>query len=178
MKPPRSLWPYALIATFVIFISATIGLIVLAASQNSDLVASNYYEQEIKYQSRLDSLDRAKQLGATAAYDPTAKRITISLPAEHAGKSVAGQIHLYRPSAAGLDQQFELRPDANGIQLLDASSLQNGLWEIHVAWNIAGQDYFLDRKIVVGTAPTDERFQRMENKSAESVGTFHPLAKQ
>jgi nitrogen fixation protein FixH len=154
MKPTRNLWPYGIIATFVVFISGTLGLIVLASTQKVDLVSKNYYEQEIKYQTRMDDLDRTKQLGATATYNTADKRITISLPAEHAGKMIAGQIQLYRPSAARLDQRLKLEPDARGIQTLDASVLQSGLWKIRVAWNVAGQDYFLDQKIVIGSAVT------------------------
>jgi len=152
MNPPRNPWPYAIIATFVIFISGTIGLIVMASTQKVDLVSSNYYEQEIKYQTRMDDLDRTKPLGATTTYDDAGKRIVILLPAGHAGKNVTGTIQLYRPAASGLDQQFKLEPNASGVQTLDAANLQNGLWKIRVAWNVAGQDYFLDQKLVIGPA--------------------------
>jgi hypothetical protein len=157
MKPTRNLWPYGIIATFVIFISGTIGLIVMAAAQKVDLVSNNYYEQEIKYQTRMDDIERTKQLGATATYDATGRCIVILLPAEHAGKNVTGRIQLYRPSASGLDQQFRLEPNGNGVQRLNAVSLQNGLWRIRVAWNVAGHDYFLDRKIVVGAANPENK---------------------
>jgi nitrogen fixation protein FixH len=152
MKTTRNPWPYGIIATFVIFISGTIGLIVMASTQKVDLVSKNYYEQEIKYQTRMDDLDRTKPLGATAAYDVAGRRIVISLPAAHAGKNVAGTIQFYRPSAAGMDQQIKLEPDANGVQTFDAANLQQGLWKIRVAWNIAGQEYFLDQKIVISPA--------------------------
>jgi nitrogen fixation protein FixH len=152
MTPGRNYWPLGILLAFALFILGTAGLIVLAASQRSDLVSDNYYEQEIQYQARMDSLDRVRQLGtaASAAYDAKGGRILIALPAEHAGRPVTGQVQLYRPSAAGLDRQFKLEPDANGAQWLDATDLPRGLWKVRVAWRVEGQEYFLDQKIVIG----------------------------
>lgn len=152
MKTTRNLWPFAIIGIFALFIAGMTTMVVLACRSNTDLVSRDYYEQELRFQGRIDSLDRTHSLGATAKYDAPSRRIIISLPAAHAGKSVDGQIQLYRPSAAGMDRQFKLKPDAQGIQALDAADLENGLWKIRVAWNVAGQEYFLDRKMIVGSA--------------------------
>ena len=149
MKPSRNLWPLGIILTFVVFISGTVGLVVMACMHSSELVNANYYDQEIKYQSRIDSETRAQQLGAKIAYDAAAKHIVISLPATHGASQATGQIQLYRPAAAGLDKEFKLEPAANGIQTLDTSGLQPGLWKIRVSWNSEGRDYFLDRKIII-----------------------------
>jgi hypothetical protein len=147
-----SFWPYGIIITFVVFIVATIGLVVMASSQKVDLVSNDYYEQEIKYQSRIDSAGRAKHLDATIRYDAAASRIIISLPPSQVGKTVTGQIQLYRPSAAGLDRQFKFHPDTNGTQSLDTTALQNGLWKIRLSWNVASQDFFQERALVIESA--------------------------
>jgi nitrogen fixation protein FixH len=152
MKPSRNPWPLGIILTFVVFISGTIGLVVMACLHNTELVSANYYDQEIKYQSRIDSQTRAQELGANATYDAAARHIVISLPSLPAAKNVTGQIQLYRPSAAGLDKQFKLEPSANGTQTLDAAGLQPGLWKIRVSWNIEGRDYFLDQKIIIAAS--------------------------
>ena len=152
MKSIRNLWPYAIIGTFILFIAGMGTMVVMACRSNTDLVSHDYYEQELRFQGRIDSLGRTHSLGATARYDAVSHRIVITLPAAHAGKSVDGKIQLYRPSAAGMDRQFKLAPDDKGMQTLDAADLKNGLWKIRVAWNVAGQDYFLDQKIIVGSA--------------------------
>lgn len=152
MKQPRNLWPLGIILTFVIFISGTIGLVVMACLHTTELVNANYYDQEIKYQSRIDSQTRAQQLGAKAAYDAAARKIVISLPGAQAAKNATGLIQLYRPSAAGLDKQFKLEPSASGVQMLDTAGLRPGLWKIRVSWTVEGRDYFLDQKIVIGAS--------------------------
>jgi nitrogen fixation protein FixH len=152
-KPRRSLWPYAIIAAFAIFISGTVALVVLACSQRVDLVSSDYYEQEIKFQNHLDRLRRTRNLDVQGAvgYDSTKQQITISVPTDQLRRAVSGRIQLYRPSAAGLDRQVVLSPDSKGVQVVDAKDLQPGLWKVRVSWTVGDNDYFMDQKIVVGS---------------------------
>ena len=151
MKLPQNPWPWAILLTFVVFISGTVSLIVMASSQREDLVSNTYYEQELKFQGHLDELERTSRLGAaaTVAYDPVRRGIAIQLPPEHARKHPRGTIQLYRPSAANLDQQRVFQPDAAGAQLLDATRLAPGLWKIRVYWTVDKQDFFLDQKLII-----------------------------
>jgi hypothetical protein len=50
MKSNRNLWPWAIVLTFVLFISGTVSLVVMACSQKVELVSQNYYEQELQFQ--------------------------------------------------------------------------------------------------------------------------------
>jgi nitrogen fixation protein FixH len=156
MKPSRNLWPLGIILTFALFFAGTVGLIVMAFSQKVDLVSADYYEQELKFQGRIDRVERTRRAAtqAAVAYDAARRCITVSLPAEQARHGVTGRIELYRPSAAGLDRAVELAPDAQGVQRLDAAGLAPGLWKVRVSWTVEKQDYFLDQKVVVGAKPS------------------------
>jgi hypothetical protein len=149
MNAPRNFWPTGIIVILSVFFCGTIGLLVLACSQKTDLVSADYYEQEIKFQHHMDSLTRAQSLGASVVYDSAARRIRISLPGEQAGRAVAGYIQLYRPSASALDRRVSLEPDSRGVQLLDAAALSPGLWKVRVSWKLERQDYFVDQMVVV-----------------------------
>ena len=149
MKTTRNFWPLGITLTFALFFCGMATVVVIATTHRDSLVSENYYEQELKYQEQINSAARAAQSGASVNYDSTAGRIIIALPAMSRAQKLNGQIELYRPSAAGLDRQFPLRPDAGGRQSLDTGSLAAGPWEVRVAWNAGGQDYFLTEKIVV-----------------------------
>jgi hypothetical protein len=56
---------------------------------------------------------------------------------------------LYRPSDERLDQSLPLALDPHGVGRFDAKSLSPGLWKIRVEWNVNGQDYLLDRPVIV-----------------------------
>jgi len=142
-------WPYSIVLFFALLFCALTAFVVIAATHRDSMVSENYYEQELKYQGHIDGAARAQQSGATVNFDNPARRLVISLPATQAGRDLSGQVELYRPSAAGLDRKFKLQPDAEGRQSFDLAGLPEGPWEIRVSWNAGGQDYFLDRKIVI-----------------------------
>ena len=149
MTTPNNLWPYGIIAAFGLFLFGTTGLIVIAATHRDSLVSGDYYEREIQYQNHIDGAARARQVGATMNFYAATRSIAVSVPVAQAGQQFSGQVELYRPSAAGLDRQFKLQPDANGRQTLDVADLPAGPWEVRVAWNAGGQDYYLDQKIII-----------------------------
>lgn len=147
----RNLWPYGIVLTFILFISGTAALIVIACQNNADLVSTQYYEDEILFQTEIDRVKRAQTLASPArvTYTAAQKRITITLPGAHATNELQGSIQLYRPSAAGLDQTIELKPDATGVQAFDTAQLQPGLWKVKVLWTVNGAEYQIDERVVI-----------------------------
>jgi hypothetical protein len=159
MHPKRNLWPAGLIAALALFIAGTLALIAIAASQRADLVTPDYYEQELRFQTRLDALHRTAPFAERIAVDTDAagERLRITLPREALGPDTAGRIEFYRPAAAPLDRAFALRPDADGAQTLDVSGLEAGLWKVRLHWRTAGQDYFVERRIVLKRSRAESR---------------------
>ena len=149
MNKARNYWPYGVIAVFAIFILGTAGLIVLACTHRTELVSADYYEQEIRFQTQLDRQRRARESGALVAYEPEARRIRIALRNAREGQPVSGRVHLYRPSAAGLDRQVSLATDLAGVQFLDAEGLLPGLWKVRVDWMVGSESFFLDQSLVI-----------------------------
>src|SRR6476619_1755487 len=88
----KNLWPYGIILTFVLFISGTVGLVVMACAQKVDLVSLDYYEQEIRFQSRLDRAARTETLGASVSYKEEARQICIGVPRTMVSTKAIGQI--------------------------------------------------------------------------------------
>ena len=152
MNPTRNLWPTGIIVACALFVAGTAGLIVMACAQKDDLVRADYYEQELRYQSQIDRVERTRLAAAQAAvtYDNAKRCLTIALPPAQAARPITGTIHLYRPSAGALDRSLQLKVDANGLQSLDAASLTPGLWKVRVSWTVDNQDYYLDQKVVAG----------------------------
>lgn len=150
-RPGRNPWPWGIAAAFAVFITGTVGLIVLASFHRPELVATDYYEREIRYQQTYDSRARARALGAEAdvTFDAAHRCLVIHLPPRHAAAAPAGTIHLYRPAAADADREVPLAPGPEGRQTLDARDLAPGLWRVRVEWRHADQAYTLERQLVL-----------------------------
>lgn len=148
-------WPVSIIAFFALAICGAIAWVIFCSHHRVDLVAADYYEQEIRYQDQMDRTHRAASLQVPAKidYDDVTRHITISLPTELARQELKGWVQLYRPSAASKDQKFPLQVDATGAQSINAQKLSDGLWHVRVSWNANGSDYFCEQKLVVGAKP-------------------------
>ena|SRR5438105_816755 len=148
-------WPISIISFFTVAILGCGTFIAFCSRHPAELVAADYYEQEVRYQGQIERIQRAQadaQL-ADITYDRALKRITISLPPGHSHGNVLGKIQLYRPSAIDQDQQVAFAPDANGLQVLDAARLRPGLWKVRLFWTVDNKEFYIDRKLVIGSLP-------------------------
>ena len=147
MNSTRNLWPFGIIAAFVLFFAGMATVVVIAATHREHLVNDNYYEQELKFQNQIDGGSRAKKSGASIVYDSASDSVVITLPAAQLAQKFSGTIELYRPSEPKLDREFLLEPKADGTHRLNVSKLVAGLWLVRVKWVAGGENYFLEQKI-------------------------------
>jgi nitrogen fixation protein FixH len=150
-KVSRNLWPHAILAWFLVFASALAAWITFAVRQNMDLVQADYYEEEVRFQSQLDRLNRTAALQSEVAitHDAVAREVTLRLPPRHLSPGPSGEIHFYRPSNAALDVRVPLALDAAGRQRIPTEALLGGLWRMRVRWSAGGQEYFYEQVLVV-----------------------------
>lgn len=156
-NPPqyRNPWPIAIVTFFIVFATFLATFIFWGLGQKQELVAENYYENEVRYQQQLDRMNRTQALETQTAvtFDAVKNCIVVRLPATQAHWA-SGRIHLYRPSNAKLDHDVPLAVNAAGVQVLDAKALAAGLWKVRIEWRVNGQEYFFDQAVVVtGGAP-------------------------
>jgi len=147
----KNIWPCAIIAYFVVFITGIITWVSFAMRHDDQLVRPDYYEHEMKYQSHIDRVTRTSALKSEAAvaYNPVEKSIRIALPAAMFRQKLQGTIHLYRPSDARLDQKLLLAPAIDGTQQINASHLQGGLWKLRLNWNTEDGEYYFEKSVVL-----------------------------
>jgi hypothetical protein len=150
-------WPYGIVAVFVVFITSIATVVTYVSRHRVDLVSADYYEQEIRYQQRLDQMNRTAALGVSASvsFNATTREVRVQLPGPvSAGDRFEGRLQLYRPSAAGMDREIALVPDARGVQAFPAPDLAPGAWKARVHWTQNGQAYYAEQPLVIPVAAT------------------------
>lgn len=156
-SPPagRNLWPIGIGIAFAVFITGTVGLIVLASFHRPELVTPDYYERDLRYQQTYDSRARAQALGpeAEVAFESGTRCLRVRLPARQGASVREATLHLYRPAAADADRTVPLTLGADGHCDLDARDLAPGLWRVRIEWKHEGQAYLLERPIVIPPPP-------------------------
>jgi hypothetical protein len=147
----KNIWPYAIIAYFVVFITGIVTWVSFAVRHDDQLVRPDYYEHEIKYQAQIDRLARTRALSSESviAYNFAENNIRITLPDEMRGRNLEGTIHLYRPSDARLDKRISLVTSIDGAQLIDVAELQGGLWKVRLDWKAGDDEYYAEKSLVL-----------------------------
>jgi hypothetical protein len=149
-KLKRNPWPYAIIAWFIVFISALVAWAVVATHNNMDLVRKDYYEEELRFQQQIDRINRTAKLRQDIVVTSDATGLTFKLPIEGAVTKPTGEVQLYRPSDARMDKKLALAVNENGLQRIDASNLKGGLWKLRVNWKFGEtEEYYFDRSVVL-----------------------------
>ncbi|MBF9141611.1 FixH family protein [Hymenobacter properus] len=147
-KTRTTLWPYAIIAVFVLF-AGYIGFMVQQAMRTSvDLVSADYYKQELAYTQRMESVARTAALPAPVelTHDAAAQELALQLPPTLAGQAVQGQIHFFRPSNQKLDFILPLQSAA---QVLSTRKMQPGYWRVRLDFTAGNQAYFVEKELTI-----------------------------
>ncbi|GAB3572241.1 FixH family protein [Hymenobacter daeguensis] len=144
----RTRWPYAIMAVFVLF-AGYIGFMVQQALRTTvDLVSPDYYQQELAYQQRMETVARTAALPAPVelTYDAAARQLRLQLPPALAGQAVQGQLHFFRPSNQKLDFSLPLQA---GRQQFSTARMQPGHWRARLDFTAGGQPYFLEKELTI-----------------------------
>lgn len=137
-------WGKGIVITLILFVSMMVGLVIICVKQDDiHLVTQNYYEEEIKYQDKIDQMVNANSLDyKVMVYDSQLKKVDLKLPV-----GSKGTLHFFRPSDARLDQKITfdvINLNTNGF---DLTSLKPGYWRVKLTWSENGVDYFHEEKI-------------------------------
>jgi len=134
---------------FVLFAGLIISLVVVCVRQDLSLVSADYYQQEIKYQTRIDDISNAQESSAKVEVTriPGENRLELSFGEQ--GAALTGEVVMFRPSDAKLDKKFLLKLDDTGSFQMDTSRLKKGLWKMKISWQQGGQTFFEEKTIVI-----------------------------
>ncbi len=144
-------WPATIIVYFSIVICGAATLVVYSLKHKSQLVRSDYYEQEVKYQDQIDRIKRTHPFLSEIKADITEASLILSLPSAHtSAQDFSGAVWLYRPSNSKLDKKFELKPNDSGIYEREMEGLINGLWKLKVNWTAQSEEFYYESSIVTG----------------------------
>jgi hypothetical protein len=142
-------WPRNIVVGMVVFMIGIILIVSYTMTLDVNLVADDYYQQELAYEDQITRLKNTESLEVKPSFEKSAdgKLIILSFPAVL--KPETGEIVLYRPSDFTKDRRFPLKLDEARQQGFMAESLQAGLWRAKLSWEAEGMSYYQEFVIVM-----------------------------
>lgn len=137
-------WGKGILLTIIAFVGFIMTFVIISVRQDDiHLVTENYYEKELKYQDHIDREASAATLDREVlVFDSQSKSMVLDLPI-----GAKGNLQLFRPSDARLDQELSLDILQEGKTTVPLEKLKAGYWKVQLTWTENGKDFYQEKKI-------------------------------
>ena len=142
-------WGARITVSFIVFAMVIFTMVFISMNQDINLVAEDYYKQEIEYEDQIQRERNTQSLEEppVITLDRNAQQAVISFPEELTGQIKEGYIHLYRPSDSRLDKRFKLALDDQGIQRISMKGQNKGMWKAKLYWEDYDLEYYQEKTL-------------------------------
>lgn len=142
-------WGTGIVIAFVLFIGFILFFVIKTSTDSNydyDMVADDYYNDELQYQEQIDKLENTKTDKVELVFTKIPEGIKIEFPSNLNYNDITGTVSLYRPSNQVLDFEMPLSISKNSL-LIPKKVLIGGRWDIHVEWNYKSKKYLSNYSI-------------------------------
>lgn len=139
-------WGYKILIVYAFFVAGILCLVYLSSKQNKDLVAENYYAEELKYQKIIDQSSNTASLSSPLELHKQDNEIKLYFPSEFFNVNGKGNWLLYYAADIALDQSgtFELKHGEANIVL---PHRLHGLYTLKLSWHALDKDFYFEQDI-------------------------------
>lgn len=141
-------WGYKILFVYIFFVAGIIVLVAKSSMQNQDLVTKDYYEQELKYQDKIDQTERANALSSLVKYEVREHDIMINFPQEMKNTDLKAHILLYCTADKNKDIEKNIST-RDGIILMPFAAGNKGLHELKISWTANNTEYYYEHKLFI-----------------------------
>ena len=141
-------WGYKIMLVFLVFVSGIVYMVIKASGFNNDLVVTDYYEQELKYQNVIDKVERSNELSSPVTTEMINDDLIIQFPEEMKNKAINADVLLYFPADKQNDVQRSVSTTNSRIAF-PVPETNKGLHEVKIEWTADGVSYYSKNKIII-----------------------------
>ncbi|MGB1039511.1 MAG: FixH family protein [Flavobacteriales bacterium] len=142
-------WGWKITIFLTCFITFILSMVVYSFYTTNDLVAEDYYNQEIHYQQNIDAQKNALPFAKDVTVKGDSKEILVSFPENFDLEIEQGDISFYRPDNAKLDKSFDLKLTQNNTQSLKKTEIISGQYKVTIQFISGDKTYIIKKDIWV-----------------------------
>jgi nitrogen fixation protein FixH len=148
MKMKNS-WGWGIAIAYITFAGCMILFAIKASNQKNDLVATNYYDQAVDYQKKIDAGNNAVNADSKLCFEYSKEKSALEINTSGEIKSTSGSLAFYKPDKASRDFNLSFSTDVNGQQLIPLKNLAHGYWNVSATWTANNKPCFSKTKIFI-----------------------------
>lgn len=139
-------WVITAFAAFAAFIGF---LAFSSIKQDIDLVAEDYYAQELKYGERMKEKSNASVFNDSISFQVTNNLVIVQFPATLGEMGISGEIEFFRPSNNAHDRILPFTLGQDAAVAFKRENLVPGHYKVNISWTSEGRDFYLTKTLYV-----------------------------
>jgi hypothetical protein len=140
-------WGTGITLTLIGFVMAMAFAVYKVMQEDFDLVTSDYYEQELIYQKKIDQKSNALALGEVVALKFSEEGLFIKMPSKLKGR--LGDLHIQMYCVTDDELDFEFSKETWDVEdiLIKHKNLQSGKWIAKITFSDGEKAYYFEPEI-------------------------------
>ena len=126
-------WGQSITIVIILFMAFILTLVYKMHYRTADLVRDDYYEQEVLYDGKKQSIINYKNLTDKVSIIQKEEGIIIEFPASIHVKN--GHVQFYRADDKTLDKNYDLKLDENSKMILPYEDFRVGRYEVNISFS-------------------------------------------
>ena len=140
-------WGYRIVLAYLVFMVILGVMAYKSFNSKVNLVAQDYYRQELAYQEQIDKMANAANLKQPLTMELVSQNNYLEITFPPHQQDLKGTVTLYRPSNAQMDRVWKLKVNDQHQQSIPLNSLARGLWKVKIEWQAEGKSYYQQKNI-------------------------------
>jgi hypothetical protein len=142
-------WGYKILIVIVLFIVSMLAMVFVSFRQTNDMVDTNYYEKELKYQSLIDASKNLNDVSSIDLISPKDGGIAVTIPPSLLVDFKNGQLEFLKNDDQKQDFTLNFEPIADGVYLIPNAKLQTGSYKVRIQWESNKKSYYREQTVIV-----------------------------
>lgn len=140
-------WGNRLILVFIVFGAGMGYLVYRSMNTNYELVESDYYKQELRYQNVIDEHQSANALSAPVSIEKKDGGLLLQFPEEMKNQPLTGELYFYCAYDSKKDKRLTLQTDSNGQQTIPGGTILPGSYTVKIKWKNGEKSYYSEQTL-------------------------------
>ena len=142
-------WGHKLTVVIGIFILAMLSMVYLAFQQTNDMVDTNYYDKELKYQLKIDAAQNLNAASTEVLVTQFEKNVKILLPKNLTKNFANGKLEFLKSDDKKRDLNLTFQPDTAGQFIIDGKRFVRGLYKVRLQWESEDKSYYREQDLML-----------------------------
>ena len=142
-------WGNKILLVFVVFAAGIFYLVYRSMHVNYELVSTEYYKDEIRYQEIIDASKRASALSKEIEISQSGDVIAVQLPDEMKNEKVTGVMWFYCAADETKDRRISMQPDQRGAQQVAKQKFVPGSYLVKFDWTSKNTRYYSEEPLTI-----------------------------